>query len=668
MARVRWWTGPAALLLTLVLSADAPASPVGQITELATTTLSSGPEGIVAGPDGNLWFAEATASKIAEVDPSTGAIAEFPTPTGGSLPLGITMGADGRLWFTEFAAGKVGVIDPATGVITEFPIPTAASDPVGIAAGPNGDVWFTEDAADKVAEINPITDAITELKVPTAAGGPFGIVAGPDGDVWFTEKTASKIGVIDPLTMAIDEIPTTTASAMPNAIAAGPDDSMWFTEQAGAASRIGLVDVPTRKLTEFPTPTAASGPTVIEPGADGDMWFTEANASKVAAINPVTHAITEFATPTPSAGPIGVAAGADGDMWFTENPAAKVGSVGTGAPPASAAAPSIAGTPQPGGQLTCQGALWSAWAGQQPALTAIAADGVRWLRDGSPIAGAVASAYVVGAGDVGHALACQVTVTYPLLATTTSASSAPVTPSPPLAATLSSVSTLGATATLTMSCQGLPTQSCTGLIALRSSVTTRAGKITASSAKAKPKKAKPKVIRRETVASGSYSVAAGHSATVKLALDSAGVKVLDRLYRVPSTMAITGTGSFTRRVTFSYGRLHAHAEATWSVAKHYSVATRLTLTALPSPAVVTVICRGDGCPFSRRSFAPKHSTLALATALHMRHLSPHATVELEVTEPNDVGQIIVYTINSGRRPTKALRCLPPGTRTVTACA
>src|ERR1700722_370049 len=100
----KWrWIVPAVLLVALALSGSSLAAPVGQISEAATPTPSSGPEGIVAGPDGNLWFAEINASKIGEINPATGAISEFPTPTPNASPLGITTGPDGNLWFTEFA-------------------------------------------------------------------------------------------------------------------------------------------------------------------------------------------------------------------------------------------------------------------------------------------------------------------------------------------------------------------------------------------------------------------------------------------------------------------------------------------------------------------------------------------------------------------------------------
>ena len=59
---------------------------------------------------------------------------EFATPSANSFPDGITVGADGNLWFTERSGNNIGRITTA-GVITEFAVPIAASEPRKITAG-----------------------------------------------------------------------------------------------------------------------------------------------------------------------------------------------------------------------------------------------------------------------------------------------------------------------------------------------------------------------------------------------------------------------------------------------------------------------------------------------------------------------------------------------------
>lgn len=113
------------------------------VAEFPIPTPSSGPHGITAGPDGNLWFTENFAGKIAKITTS-GSITEFTLPIGFSLPEGITTGPDGNLWFTEESdlANRIGRITP-TGMLTEFELPTANSNARGITTGPDGNLWFT---------------------------------------------------------------------------------------------------------------------------------------------------------------------------------------------------------------------------------------------------------------------------------------------------------------------------------------------------------------------------------------------------------------------------------------------------------------------------------------------------------------------------------------------
>ncbi len=662
------------LLLALGTGGSALGAPLGQISDFPTPTMNSQPEGIVAGPDGNLWFAEFSGNKIAAVNPSTRAIAEFSVPTGMSQPLGVAVGPDGGIWFTEFAANKIGEIDPTTHVINQFPIPTPNSQPVAIVAGPDGNMWFTEQAGNQIAEISPVTHGFNEFPVTTAASAPFGITAGPDGNIWFTEKAASKIGVLNLGNHTITEIPTPTAAAMPNAIASGPDGNLWFTEMATGVKGIGRVNPATHTITEFQTPTAGATPVVITPGPDGNMWFTEgANPGRVAFINPNTLSFgTEFLTPTPNSGPVGIATGADGNLWFTENASGRIGVVGAGAPAALVAAPTVTGAPQPGNTLTCQPATFSPYAGLQPSAGAFGFDGFRWLSNGSQIAGATTQQLTITSADVGHRIACKQTVTYRLVGPTVPAVSAPVTVAPPLGASLTNASISGNTAALTITCQGLPGQSCSGRLTLTSRVTTQGSRTIAVAARSK-RKPKPgprkKVTRTVTVARGSYSVSAGQSTTVRIKVNSAGQKLLNHFSRLPARLTISGTTAMSKSVTFGYRRLHISPGFVWVFASTFSYANKLTVPNLPRNARTIVICRGGGCPFSRRTFSrPKHGTLNIAPALKHRHLAPHSTVELQIAAPNTITEVVIFTIIANRQPSEAFRCMAPGAHRPTACA
>ena len=94
--------------------------------------------GITAGPDGNLWFTDATADAIGEINPTTHAISSFPFPQPVPIPYGITAGPDGNIWFTEYGVAQQHRDDqsrPPT-PSREFTLPTRKLGPDGDHDGP----------------------------------------------------------------------------------------------------------------------------------------------------------------------------------------------------------------------------------------------------------------------------------------------------------------------------------------------------------------------------------------------------------------------------------------------------------------------------------------------------------------------------------------------------
>ena len=84
----------------------------------------------------------------------SGKIIEFPVPTANSGPFGITAGPDGNLWFTELVGNKIGRISPTPKhKLVEFPVPMANSEPASITAGPDGNLWFTEFNGNKIGQL-----------------------------------------------------------------------------------------------------------------------------------------------------------------------------------------------------------------------------------------------------------------------------------------------------------------------------------------------------------------------------------------------------------------------------------------------------------------------------------------------------------------------------------
>jgi streptogramin lyase len=166
-------------------------------------SLASGalPESIVAGPDGNIWFAEVGADKIGRLNPgstppSSAVITLFTPPVSGTLG-NIVVGPDGNLWTgslgTVANASAVLRITPA-GVITRFALPGGSTaNPDVIAVGPDGELWLaggggltsltTAGAFTGYPGILPAADAISSIYTDPGAADAL----------WLTDQTAGTI-------------------------------------------------------------------------------------------------------------------------------------------------------------------------------------------------------------------------------------------------------------------------------------------------------------------------------------------------------------------------------------------------------------------------------------------------------------------------------------------
>jgi virginiamycin B lyase len=201
------------------------------------------PSGIVAGPDGNMWFTESSnaVSKIGKfsataMDNNVGLIHEFTTNTANSGPNQIAVGPDNKLWFTECLVDKIGNITTAGTGAADYALVSNSIGQGGITAGSDGAMWFAEENPNSGHSIGRIPTSGSPITLPATFANtftsPLVIVTGPDGAIWFTENGNNKIGRISPTdpTHTVVEFTVPTNNANPYGIVKGPDGALWFTE------------------------------------------------------------------------------------------------------------------------------------------------------------------------------------------------------------------------------------------------------------------------------------------------------------------------------------------------------------------------------------------------------------------------------------------------------
>ena len=141
----------------------------GNIRESASTGGASYLRGITAGPPGdcNLYVTDRGQDCIVRLSP-TGSLGVILLPIG-SGPIGIVAGPDGNLWFTENGLNRIGHMTPEGAVGPEVVVPSPSTFPDGIAVGPDANIWFTEAGGNRVGRV---LTGLSPPPTPTPGRGP----------------------------------------------------------------------------------------------------------------------------------------------------------------------------------------------------------------------------------------------------------------------------------------------------------------------------------------------------------------------------------------------------------------------------------------------------------------------------------------------------------------
>lgn len=324
---------------------------------------AEGPIELIHGPGDDLLVLSGSTSRLATLDPDTGAVGPFfeatqawtdfalaangdiwAVGTAGSLhhlavydgsgvrrystrgvvaPGQLAVGADGNLWIGGHGLGRV---DPADG--EQLPVIPVADDTLGddlgerkLTLAPDGRVWFTSGRGAGHAQLYAVTTGGVVTVEDTMGSQQGDVAVGPDGWIWTRDASSLHYSPLTgPLDLELAGVPGSAASAM----ALGPDGNLWVTSPP--TDEVSRVDVGTDPPTVdvFPT-TGIDSPDGIVPGPSGDdLWIRGAN-DRVGRVDPTTGALTAtYDVPGVDIGdnvqpgfPGGIVAGPDGNIWVT---------------------------------------------------------------------------------------------------------------------------------------------------------------------------------------------------------------------------------------------------------------------------------------------------------------------------------------------------------------
>ncbi len=289
-----------------------------------STRCDGSPSEIIAGPNGNMWltlfssfFDDSrmgdTTGCVAEINMSGGVtMMRLPSYNGantGPDPEGIVLGPDGNVWVSDPGTSAIDRITPS-GSITQFVVNSTVGVPAELSVGADGAIWFTELdnywARESPAGANPpsyvgslTTDGQTleQYSLGSYSAAYFG-QAPVDGALWFTDPNTDAVGGVT-LGDYVGEYPLPTAGASPTFLTGASDGSLWASESNGPAvakfwppNNLGFAPQSPVQTLAPPTDTtpgvggATLAPAFVPPTqADGTM-FTNGQSFTVAADEP----------------------------------------------------------------------------------------------------------------------------------------------------------------------------------------------------------------------------------------------------------------------------------------------------------------------------------------------------------------------------------------------
>ncbi|GAA4690101.1 virginiamycin B lyase family protein [Nocardioides conyzicola] len=311
----------AATGLSLLLAvAMAPAAPVVAATVQPFAT-ESATNGIVLGPDGNLWVAEQFNDTVAQLSPTGAPLASLPV---GANPTAVTTGPGGTVWVAVTGADKLVWIDAASASPTAHDVPTPSGcGPAAIASGGDGRMYFSCSGASKLGSVKDDgTDVVAAdvgaglvfdlavtnghlfapdydgdavrrfalgrtlvldgtVAMPSGSSGPDGIAADGAGRLWVTAYNSSQI-LRFPATQNLGTatvVPLTGGTlGSPFGIVASADGWVYATgKESGNLVRISSDG---SSSTFYDLPAGAQAFSVVD-GPAGDLYVTDQGQSRI---------------------------------------------------------------------------------------------------------------------------------------------------------------------------------------------------------------------------------------------------------------------------------------------------------------------------------------------------------------------------------------------------
>ncbi|HXD39455.1 MAG TPA: lyase [Ramlibacter sp.] len=249
--------------------------------ELIALGSSSGPHGVIQGPDKAAWITDGGQNAIVRVGWPDRKVQVFPMPSGSSYANLNTAAfdGDGDLWFTG-QGGYVGKLAVKTGKISVKEAPRGRG-PYGICSTPSGDVWWCSLAGSFIAQIDRRTGDSRIVEPPTRNQGARRVWSDSKGRIWVSEWNSGNLSMHDPQAGTWRQWKLPGAGPTVYAVYVDERDIPWVSEWSG--NSVYSFDPRTEKFERYGMPRESANVRQIL-GRPGEVWLPESGTEHITVI------------------------------------------------------------------------------------------------------------------------------------------------------------------------------------------------------------------------------------------------------------------------------------------------------------------------------------------------------------------------------------------------
>ena len=155
----------------------------------------TGPYGITATPDGQIWYVSLAGSYLGRPNLETGEVTMIDPPTKASGTRRVWSDSTGRLWVSEWNTGTLSVYDPQQKSWRTWPLPGREPHTYAVYVDEKNKVWVSDFSANAILRFDPETKRF-EYFPSTRDSANVRQMAGRAGEAWGAESGTDRLVVV----------------------------------------------------------------------------------------------------------------------------------------------------------------------------------------------------------------------------------------------------------------------------------------------------------------------------------------------------------------------------------------------------------------------------------------------------------------------------------------